>query len=156
MSPLAEFSIDIEAPLAVVWRVMTAFEQYPAWNPFIVGVRCDDAAPRVGSRVLLDVAWDNGGRVRSPEVISQLEPPAGATGEERATLAYTYASWIARLNLVRGTRVQTLAVGERGGTRWHTRERFAGWLVAGVPLARVQDGFERHGRALKRRAEALA
>lgn len=31
-----ETSIDVEAPVNRVWEILTAFESYPDWNPFIL------------------------------------------------------------------------------------------------------------------------
>jgi hypothetical protein len=156
MPPHAAFSLEIHAPIEKVWATMIDVARYREWNPFIVAVETPDPALRVGSPVLLDVRWGRGGGTRSPEVISRMDPPAptgGAVGARSARLEYTYAAWLARLGLVRGTRVQTIAQEPGGPTTYATSEEFHGLLARGVPLAKVQDGFERHARALKTRVE---
>jgi hypothetical protein len=154
MAPVAAFTLDIDAPVDVVWRTMIELARYPEWNPFIVAVENDDPAIRVGSRVLLDVRWGRGGGTRSPEVVTRLDDPRDDAGTRRACLEYTYVGWPARLGLVRGARVQAVVQKPGGPTTYETSERFHGWLASAVPLAKVQDGFERHARALKARAEA--
>ncbi len=157
MAPVASFSIDIDAPIATVWQAMVELQRYHEWNPFIVGVETADAIAHVGTRMLLDVRWGRGGGTRSPEMVSRLDAPAPAPGGGmHAQLDYVYLGLPARLGLVRGTRVQTVAQTAGGPTRYETREQFSGLMAAGVPLRKVQDGFERHGRALKQRAESMA
>lgn len=36
MSFIIEKTLDIKAPPAVVWEVLTDFAKYPEWNPFVV------------------------------------------------------------------------------------------------------------------------
>jgi uncharacterized protein YndB with AHSA1/START domain len=156
MPPVAKFALDIDAPIATVWQAMVELRRYAEWNPFIVAIETDDAIARVGSQMKLDVRWGRGGGTRSPEVVSRVEPPALVNGEQRALLAYEYQGWPARLRLVLGTRLQTVTQAPGAPTRYETYEAFHGLLGGGVPLAKVQDGFERHARALKQRAESTA
>ena len=51
---------------------------------------------------------------------------------------------------------QTLEERAGGVTLYRSDETFRGLLASSVPLADVQDGFERHARALKARAEELS
>jgi hypothetical protein len=154
MAPVAKFAIEIDAPVATVWQAMIELRRYREWNPFIVDVASDDAIARVGAKMRLDVRWARGGGTVSPEIVSRVEPPALVDGAERALLAYEYKGWPARLGLVLGTRLQTLSRVAGAPTRYETVEEFGGLLGKGVPLRKVQDGFERHARALKQRAEA--
>ena len=151
----AEAEVDIDAPIERVWGVMLDVAQYPAWNPFIV--RVDAAAPVVvGTRLELHVRWGNGGGVVSPEQVTRIEPPAAAGAPLReALLEYRFIGLPSTLGLVRGARIQALAERAGGGTRYRTHESFRGLLTAFVPIARVRDGFARHARALKERAESL-
>jgi len=57
--------------------------------------------------------------------------------------------------LVRGQRIQELSRIDTDVTAYNTRERLRGALAWAAPLGRVQDGFDRHARALKDRAEQL-
>jgi len=59
------------------------------------------------------------------------------------------------MRLVRGRRRQELR--EQDGTPGYTTaETLHGLLAAAAPIRKVQDGFERHARALQARAEELA
>ena len=149
-------SVEIDAPLDVVWGVMLDTDSYGAWNPFVV--RVDTTRPAdVGRPIVLHVRWANGRGTRSPERISAVEPPrTSADGVTTALLSYVYAGLPARLGLVRGTRHQRLAQRDGGPTRYDTVEEFSGPLVRLAGPGRVAEGFRRHAEALKQRAESLA
>ena len=151
--PAAEAAID--APLDTVWEVMTDTDRYPEWNPFVVRVECDGPAA-VGLPIRLHAVFGNGKSVVSPERITVLEPPYDDAETRRATLAYVFEGWPAKLGLVRGTRWQRLSQTPGGPTRYETVEQFRGPLVPLAGPARVAEGFARHARALKDRAEELS
>jgi uncharacterized protein YndB with AHSA1/START domain len=153
MNPQA--SVDIDAPIEAAWAVMLDTEAYGEWNPFVVRAECA-TPPRVGEPIVLHVRWANGKGTRSPERISAIEPPRDEDGVRRATLAYVFEGWPAKLGLVRGTRSQTLTQAPGGPTRYETIEEFSGPLVKLAGPGRVAEGFRRHAEALKRRCEEPA
>lgn len=147
-------SIDIDAALDVVWGVMLDLPSYPEWNPFAYQI---DGDTSVGSPILIHVRWTNGKEVTSPERITVVEPPAtGADGVRRATLAYDYEGFPAKIGLVRGRRYQRLSQRDGSPTTYDTVEEFSGPLVRFAGPGRVAEGFRRHAAALKDRAESLA
>ena len=146
---------DIDAPLDVVWAVMLDTEHYPEWNPFVVRIECDGPA-EPGKPIRLHVEFDSGKTVVSPERITVVEPPYDDDGTRRATLAYVFEGWPAKLGLVRGTRWQRLSQALGGMTRYETAEEFSGPLVPLAGPGRVEDGFRRHAEALRQRAEELS
>ncbi len=149
-------SVEIDAPLGVVWGVMLDTDAYGEWNPFVVRVETPQSA-EVGKPIVLHVRWANGRRARSPERISAVEPPrASADGATTALLSYVYEGLPARLGLVRGTRHQRLTQRDGAPTRYDTVEEFSGPLVRLAGPGRVAEGFRRHAEALKQRAESLA
>lgn len=153
----AAAEVLIAAPIDLVWSVMLDTDAYPDWNPFVVRISGVVGAPAVGQVLRLAVRWGDGSRVRTTEVIRRLEPPAPTgAGPRGALLAYEFLGPLRTLHLVRGTRLQRLEERPGGATRYHTEEQFRGLLAAFVPLRRVEDGFQRHARALKARAESLA
>jgi uncharacterized protein YndB with AHSA1/START domain len=154
MPRLAATSVDIDAPIEAVWSVMTDFARYPEWNPFVVAIQLLDGELRQGSTLGLHVRWAGGGEEHTVEQVTRLEPPSGS-GMRRATMEYRFTGWLVRLGLVRGSRMQMIEQPARGATTYRTSELFHGWLAAAVPLAKVQQGFELHARALKRRTELL-
>jgi hypothetical protein len=147
----AEAAVEIDAPPEHVWAVMTEFSRYHEWNPFIV--RVDQAGPlALGAEMRLHVRWHDGGGASSGERITELVPPAG---DEPGVLAYGFTGALPAMGLVRALRIQRVEPLVAGRTRYFTREEFTGLLIRFLPLAKVQDGFERHARALKARAEAF-
>lgn len=146
-------STTIDAPLDEVWAIMLDTERYGEWNPFVVRAELDGPTA-VGTPIVLHVRWARGGRTRSPERISVLEPPTtGPDGVRRATLAYDFEGWPAKLGLVRGRRYQRLTQEPGGATTYDTVEEFRGPLVRLTGPKRVEDGFRRHAAGLKARAE---
>jgi hypothetical protein len=145
-------SIEIDAPLDVVWQTMLDTEEYGEWNPFVVRVETAQP-PAVGNPIVLHVRWANGKSTRSPEVITAVEPPAVGVDGKTALLSYEYAGLPSKLGLVRGTRHQRLTQAPGGPTSYDTVEEFSGPLVRLAGPGRVAEGFRRHAEALKRRAE---
>ncbi|KAA1428381.1 SRPBCC domain-containing protein [Nocardioides antri] len=148
-------SVEIDAPIEVVWAVMLDTEAYPEWNPFVV--RADTPQPAaVDNPILLHVRWANGKGAKSPERITAVEPPAPAgDGTTTALLSYVYEGLPAKLGLVRGTRHQRLTQRPGGPTTYDTVEEFSGPLVRLAGPDRVAEGFRRHAEALKQRAESV-
>jgi hypothetical protein len=156
MPPTAEATIDIAAPIDLTWQIMLDLGAYGAWNPFIFRVDGAPAAPRVGAELTLQVRWSDGGTTSSRERITVLDPPRPGDGRRVARLEYQFRGALHALHLVRGSRLQALEQSPGGPTRYRTFEEFRGLLKGSVPLAKVRDGFDRHARALKQRAESLA
>lgn len=147
-------SIEIDAPLDLVWAVMLDTDSYGEWNPFVV--RVETPTPlAVGNPIVLHVTWANGRGARSPERITALDAPTTSGDTTTAIMSYVYEGLPARLGLVRGVRHQRLTQVGDGPTRYDTVEEFRGPLVALAGPARVADGFRRHAEALKARAESL-
>lgn len=154
VAPRAYVSLLIHAPIERVWTAMIEMHRYPEWNPFVIRVDGIDERPRVGQSMVLHVRWRNGLTLRSPEQITRIEPPSvGSDGHERALLEYTFRGPVDALGLVRGSREQSLTKIDAERTRYESEEVFFGLFARWVPLASVQDGFERHARALARRVE---
>ncbi len=140
-----EAATVINAPLADVWRVLIAGEQYAAWNPFI-RVVSGDLAP--GSRPTLRITPPGKrGSTFRPRVI-HASPEAGLR-------------WLGRLILPRLCDADhefrlTPATGDR--THLVQRETFRGVLVpflAGM-LDPTRQGFEAMNEALRQRVEAIS
>jgi hypothetical protein len=144
MSRRIETAIEIEAPPASVWAVLTDFEAYPEWNPFIRRARG---------------AFAKGARL---EVL--IEPPGGRAMTFRPRLLVVEPErelrWIGRLvmpGLFDGEHLFRIEPLEEARVRFRHEETFGGVLV---PLfwknlePRTRRGFEAMNRALKERAEA--
>lgn len=134
--------IEIDAPPARVWEVLTDLADYPAWNPFITS---SAGTVAVGERL-----------------VNRLEPPGGKPLTFKPTVTEVEEGkaleWLGRLGvpgLFDGRHRFELAP-HGAGTRLVHAERFTGLLV---PLFRssldngTRAGFRAMNEALKARAE---
>ena len=146
--PAVETGIDIAAPPWRVWRVLTDFDAYPAWNPFLIRVQ---GRPAEGAR--LRVRIEIPGRRRSA---STLKAQVVALETGRAL------RWRGRLLLLPGLldgehafELDWLAGGR--ATRLRHAARFSGLLAplarAGGVLEAARRGSEAMEAALKAEAE---
>ena len=139
-----ETSIRIDAPPSRVWQVLTSFNAFPDWNPFI---RAVSGPLREGARLSIQVA-----------------PPGRATLNFRPTLLVVKPDqelrWLGSLlipGLFSGEHYFLLRAEEGNGTRFIHGERFSGLLVGlftrGGMLEATRQGFHAMNIALKERAE---
>jgi hypothetical protein len=140
---LIETTVDIRATPARVWSILTAFSDYPVWNPFIVAA---EGEPRPGARLKITIAPPG----RRPMTFRPVVLVAVPERELR---------WLGRLiipGLFDGEHDFQL---ERRDVpcRLHHSERFSGVLLPlfgdGL-LQATRQGFEAMNVALKKRAEA--
>lgn len=140
-----EKSIEIDAPPAAVWAVLSDIAAYPDWNPFIPSFEGD---LRVGERV----------RVR-------LQPPGGRGITMRPTLRVVDAPrelrWFGRLGLPRvfdGEHRFTIEpIDGATRSRFVQAEEFHGVLVpfVGSLLRTTANGFDAMNTALRDRVMAI-
>ena len=146
--------VDIDAPIGSVWQVLTDFDRYPDWNPFLRCVALEhEAAP--GSYLRLSPSW-------GPYLIGLGRPfsKPDLHLRERITVweSPRCLAYCDERILHRGERVQYLEALADGKTRYHTFERMSGPLSLLVRLLytrRILAGFIANGQALKVRVEAL-
>ncbi len=150
----ASARVEIAAPIGSVWRALVELDAYPEWNPFVVAVRDRTAALAVGVTFRIHLRFADGSRASSGERVTALVPPAPDGGRTRARFAYRYTDLLGSLGLVRAEREHVLEQLDGGPTIYSTREHFHGLLRRFVPIAKVQDGFDRQTAALKQRAES--
>jgi hypothetical protein len=136
-------SIDIRAPLEVVWQALTDLPRFCEWNPFI---REASGEPRAGGRVRVRVQPS----VAIP-VVFHADVLRSVERRELRWRGHFLAPWLAS-----GEHTFTLEPRATGGVHFVQREVFRGllpWLV-GRPLAReAMRGFQAMNRALRVRAE---
>ena len=147
--PAIETGTDIAAPPWRVWRLLTDFDAYPAWNPFLTRV---EGRPEKGARLRVRVEAPGRGRrsalVLTPRVVA-LE--TGRTLRWRGRLLFLPGL----LDAEHAFHLDWLADGR--ATRLRHAARFSGLLaplagVAGAPEA-ARRGSQAMGAALKVLAE---
>ena len=138
--------IDIDAPPERVWAVLTDFERYPTWNPFIREIQGE---VRPGARLHVRLGPPGKKPSAFKPVVTRAEPD-----REFAWLGILGASWV-----FGGAHTFRLEPLEDGRTRFHNSEAFGGVLV---PFMRKsldtgwRRGFESMNEALKAESEKAA
>ena len=135
--------VEIDAGPAEVWRVLTDFEAYPRWNPFIAAVYGE---LQNGKRVGVVMTPPDGRESRhSPKLL--------VVAEEREL------RWVGTLGanfLYRGEHFFRLHPHGRGQTRLVHGEDISGILTRymGGTITRIARGCVGMNQALKRRVES--
>jgi len=135
-------SIEIRAPSARVWRVLTDFVAYPEWNPFMLSV--------------------SGALVVGKKLTVQIKPPGGKEMAFKPTLVAIEPDkelrWLGRLVLpgIFDGEHRFELTARNGVTRFEQSERFSGILVGmlGSTFEKTERGFAAMNEALKQRAES--
>src|SRR5438034_2803899 len=136
--------IEIDAPVERVWEVLTDFDRFPDWNPFIRRIH---GKAQVGSRldVFLGASGTRGMRFRP--IVTKVVP----NRELR---------WLGRLGLPRlfdGEHIFQIEPLGPTRARFIQRERFRGLLVPLMARSLNRDarrGFEEMNYALQARVHA--
>jgi hypothetical protein len=137
--------IDIGAPPERVWDLLTDFESFPEWNPFL---REAEGERTVGSQLTVRIAPPGGKAMTFRPKVIAVEP----NRELR---------WLGRVvipGLADGEHIFSLEPIGEGRTRFVHREEFRGplWAAMKGTLKRTEEGFNAMNAALKSRAEAGA
>lgn len=147
MSVLIEHRFEVNAPISTLWQVISDFDSYAQWNPFIVGCECDLA---VGNSITMQVVLGEGkARRAQTEYISELEQGSH----------FAYTSPKNPTVLLRSYRCHTLTELEGGRSEYYSRFELHGWLVPILGLIMnkpLQWGFDAMSRGIVQRAEALS
>jgi hypothetical protein len=133
--------IEIDAPLARAWDILTDVPSYARWNPFTPHV---ETTFEVGSPAILHVVMNSRHRRTQYEVITAFE----------AHHRFAWSS-IMPLGLLKANRWQVVEALDQARTRYQTYETFEGMLVPLIMAlyrADVQRGFDTMSAALKREA----
>ena len=133
--------VDIGAPPAQVWAVLTDFSAYPIWNPFIYPVT---GAPRPGS--ILEMTIHHGTRsIPYQATVAVVRPNR------------ELALRIPTIEIVEITFDFTIEPQRAGRTRLTARERHTSVtsIVAGGLVGDIQSGLDAMTKAARDRAELL-
>jgi hypothetical protein len=137
--------IVIHATPAEVWNVLTDFNRYPEWNPFITSLK--------------------GVSTKGEKLVARMEPPNGSAMTFRPTVLIANRNkelrWLGHLlfpGLFDGEHIFELYENTDGTTTFVQREEFTGILV---PLfskmldTKTLAGFEFMNKQLKQRVETM-
>jgi uncharacterized protein YndB with AHSA1/START domain len=144
---ITSVTVEIAAPAAFVWSVLTDFPNYPQWNPYTVAV---STSLEVGTPIDLTLPNPDGsdGTFVNREWVRIVEPPHHLrydTAEEMPGIFAVRDQWITSLDAHRCT--------------YHTTDTISGKYadkVMEMTGAWVKAGFDSVAEALKGRAELLA
>jgi uncharacterized protein YndB with AHSA1/START domain len=137
-------TLEIDAPVDVVWEVLTDFARYGEWNPFVPVARCE---LKPGGAIEMEVKLRDKAQFQR-EFVNSVQPGSG----------FSYSMKPVPLGALRSLRVQTLHAIDDQRTRYVSHFEIAGWLqplVTAIFGAGMQRGFSGMSEGLKRRAEAL-
>ena len=134
--------IDIRAPAAKVWAVLTDFQKMPLWNPFITAI---SGTPVPGERLSVTI------RLPGKSAIT-MHPTLLAVRPEREL------RWLGHFiftGIFDGEHYFLLDPLDDGRTRLTHGESFSGLLVGflGSTLDATETGFNNMNAALKQQAE---
>lgn len=140
-------SVEIDAPPAIVWRVLTDLARYPAWNPFTIEVR---SSLRVGEPVDMHVRMSRLGRtLEQREHVREIVPGKRIRWGMR----------LASAHLLSGERDQRLEPLPEDRTRYVTEDVISGLLtplVGAIYGPSLEQGFYAMAHALAQEASRVA
>ncbi len=134
--------ITIESSANTVWRILTDFECYPEWNPFIKSI---SGEPQVGAKLQIFIQPPGASGIK-------FTPTVLAAEENREF------RWLGKLlfgGLFDGEHSFTIETISENKVRFINAEKFTGILVSlfGGTLKGSEQGFELMNKTLKERAE---
>ena len=138
-----ETMIDIHAPVADIWRILTDLPRYTEWNPLVIR---ESGSLAVGKRLEVAVQLPGGRSMSFTPVLVALIPQK----EIRWLGSFVIPGLFA------GEHSFLLIPQSHGTTRFNHSEHFTGVLpslMGNQWYKRVRQGFESMNHALKERAE---
>lgn len=145
MSFAIRHELELAAPAAVVWQVITDLPAYPEWNPFVVA--CESSL-HPGDPILM--------RVRVFASFAQAQRETILEHESGERLCYGLEG--GALGALASRRCHRVISAGPGRTRYESDFELSGWLAPFVRAllgSRLQRGFDSMAEALERRALAL-
>ncbi|WP_216903065.1 SRPBCC domain-containing protein [Nocardia alni] len=145
MAFVIDESVEIDAPAATVWQVLTDFPRYGEWNPFCVAA---ETTLEPGAPIDMRVRLLGPGPMKQREFIRTSTPGVG----------FSYSMKPMPLGALHSLRTQTLTpVGEER-CRYDSHFELDGWLlpvVSGLMGSALRRGFGGMTAAVAERAVEL-
>ncbi len=134
--------IKINAPAEKVWQILTDFESFPRWNPFVVRVL---GLPKAGEVLNIEVQLPESRRLKFTPVVLKAEP----NKELR---------WVGSVptGAFRGEHFYQLESLGENKVRFIHGEHFSGWMVRLIWIMvgkATEKGYLIMNEALKKEAE---
>ncbi|AJW61682.1 Polyketide cyclase / dehydrase and lipid transport [Elizabethkingia miricola] len=133
--------IVIQAAPEKIWKILTDFESYPQWNPFIVSVTGD---VEKGNKIAVSIKPSDGkGMIFKPIILTKIDSKE--------------LSWQGRLlfnGLFDGKHKFELIDNGNGTTRFIQSEKFSGIFVWLFNPENTKNGFNKMNQKLKELAES--
>jgi uncharacterized protein YndB with AHSA1/START domain len=146
MAFVIDDSTDIDAPIEVVWRVLTDFERYGEWKPFCIECR---TTLEPGTPIVMRERLVAGREMVQREVIRSYTPGTG----------FSHSMTPFPLGALHSVRSHTLTPLGAGLCRYTSYFELGGWLhpvIAGLLGTAFRRGFGSMTAGLVRRAEQSA
>lgn len=139
-----ERQLEVEAPAAVVWQVLTDLPRYGEWNPFVPECR---SSLQPGERIEMQVRL--GQRLsRQVEWMTAFEEGRG----------FAYRMRPLPLSALASRREHLIETVDEGRCRYRSHFELRGWLmpiVRALMQSHLDKGFSAMTQGLKRRSESL-
>jgi len=140
-----QHAVEIQAPAAKVWDVLTDFPRYGEWNGFVSECRCD-----LRPAGLIQMTVHLGPKPQKvEEVINAVQPGVG----------FNYSMKPAPLGMLKSLRAHRIEPIAQGKCRYVSEFELTGPMALVLKLLlgkRLEAGFADMTQGIKRRAEALA
>ena len=140
-----QHSLDISAPIARVWEILSDFPAYPSWNPFI---RSISGAQTAGSRLKVTIQPQGGRPMTLAPTLLNFSP----------LKEFRWKGQLLVPGVFDGEHYFQLRERVEGGVCLTHGEIFSGFLVPlafrGALRSGTELGFQAMNQALKQRAEA--
>ena len=134
--------IEINASAEKVWRVLSDFENFPKWNPFVTKVI---GKPKVGEILEIEVQLPESRKMEFTPKVLRAEP-----NKELRWVGTT------PLNSFRGEHFYQIEPLGENKSRFIHGEHFSGWLVRLIWMIegnKIEKGYRLMNEAIKKEAE---
>ncbi|MCH2186216.1 SRPBCC domain-containing protein [Myxococcota bacterium] len=139
-------SYEVRASAEVLWQVITDFDRYPEWNPFVISC---SAELREGQPIDMRVQLFK--RFAQPQRERILEVSPGST--------FRYGLAPGRFGALSSVRSHVVRAQDPNHSHYQSHFQLTGWMAPLTQVwlgGRLEQGFHSMTRALVARAEGLA
>ena len=143
MKTAIETTINIQAPISLVWNILSDFEKYPTWSPTIKEFK---GIPKEGSRTKVVLSQPGGGKITMNPIFLAI----------KSNQELRWKGSLLIKGIFDGEHYFLLRETKDGNTELVQGEKFSGILVLFLQKmihGNTKKGFELFNQAIKDRAE---